>query len=131
MDNTGDFNAIIGTKTTKEDFKSMGKLGIWKRSKRGDRLIEFAEEHKLMIANTLFYFRNKKKKKKTPKNQILDLGVTRWGNKKPDRFTQTNQRGIATNCKVTTKADIGLVRVTLRMNKRLARLKNLFFFFFF
>ena len=59
------------------------------------------------------------------------MGVTRWGNKKPDRFTQTNQRGIATNCKVTTKADIGLVRVTLRMNKRLARLKTFFFFFFF
>ena len=64
MDNTGDFNAIIGTKTTKEDFKSMGKLGIWKRNKRGDRLIEFAEEHKLMIANTLFYFRNQNKKQK-------------------------------------------------------------------
>ena len=57
----------------------MGAFGIGERYERGDRLIEFAEEHNLIIANTLL---QKPKKKK----QILDLGVTRWGNKKPNRF---------------------------------------------
>ena len=33
---------------------SMGAFRIGERNERGDRLIEFAEEHKLIIANTLF-----------------------------------------------------------------------------
>ena len=45
---TGDVIAEkIGTKTKEEHFKSMGAFGIGKRNERGDRLIEFAEEHKL------------------------------------------------------------------------------------
>ena len=36
------------------DFKSMGAFGIGGRNERGDCLIKFAEEHKLIIANTLF-----------------------------------------------------------------------------
>ena len=32
----------------------MAALGIGERDERGDRLIEFAEEHKLIIANTMF-----------------------------------------------------------------------------
>ena len=74
---TGDFNAKIGTKTKEEDFKRMGAFGIRERNERGDRLIEFAEENNLIIANILF---------QKPEKQILDLGVTRWGNKKPNRF---------------------------------------------
>ena len=44
-----------------KDFKSMGAFGIGKRNERGDCLIEFAEEHKLVIANRLL----QKEKKKT------------------------------------------------------------------
>ena len=73
----GDFKAKIGAKTKEEDFKSMEAFGIEERNERGERLIEFAEEHKLITANTLF---------QKPQKQILDLGVTRWGNKKPNRF---------------------------------------------
>ena len=51
---TGDFNTTIGTKTKEEDFKSMGAFGIGERNERGDRLIDFAEEHNLIIANILF-----------------------------------------------------------------------------
>ena len=51
---TGDFNAKIGTKTKEEDFKSMGAFGIRERNEIGDRLIVLAEEHTLIIANTLF-----------------------------------------------------------------------------
>ena len=49
----GDFNANIGTKT-KEDFKRIGPFGGGEQNERGDRLIEFVEKHKLIIANTLF-----------------------------------------------------------------------------
>ena len=51
---TGHFTAKIRTKTKEENFKGMGACGIGKRNKRGDSIIEFAEEHKLIIANTLF-----------------------------------------------------------------------------
>ena len=49
----GNVNAKIGAKT-EEDFKSMGAFGIGKRNETGDRLIEFAEEQNLIIANILF-----------------------------------------------------------------------------
>ena len=71
---TGDFNPKIGTKT-KEDFKSMGAFGIGERNERGDCLIEFAKEHKLIIANALLQ---------------IDIALS-------------NQRGIVTNCDVITK----------------------------
>ena len=78
---TGDFNAKIGTKTKEKDVNSMGafrgfptrmvyldyitclrytilvrnpRFGIRERNERGDRLIEFTEEHNLIIANTPF-----------------------------------------------------------------------------
>ena len=66
-----------GTKIKEDVFKSMEAFGIGERNERGDRFIEFAEEHKLIIANALF---------QKPKIYILDLGVTRWGNKKPNTF---------------------------------------------
>ena len=47
---TREFTAKIGTKT-KEDLKSMGALELGERNERGDRLIESAEEHKLVIAS--------------------------------------------------------------------------------
>ena len=77
---TGDFNANTGTKTKqtkKKTSKAWGQSGIGERNERGDCLIEFAEEHKLIIANTLF---------QKSKKWILDLRVTRWGNKKPNRL---------------------------------------------
>ena len=66
---TGDFNAIIGTKTKAKDFKSMGAFGIGERNERGDSLIEFAEEHNLIIANTLLQKQKKQKNNKTKQNK--------------------------------------------------------------
>ena len=74
----------------------------------------------MIIGNTLF---------QKPKNRY-------WTWESPDRetrnqidFTLRSQRGTVTNCEVITKADIGsdhrLVRMTLRINKRLARLKTI------
>ena len=111
----------------------MGAFGIGKRNERGDRLIEFAEEHNLIIANTLFQNKKQTNKKQTQKQNsnnrhwIWDSpdGETR----KQIDFTLSSQRGIATNCEVITKADIGsdhiLVRMALRIHKRLVRLKTI------
>ena len=48
------------------------------------------------------------------------------GKQKQIDFAMSNQRGIVTNCEVITKADVQsdnrLVRMTLRIDKRLARL---------
>ena len=45
----------IGNRPKEEDFKSMGAFGIGERHEGGDLSIEFAEEHKLIIANALFH----------------------------------------------------------------------------
>ena len=38
----------------KQDFKGTGAFGTGERNERGDRLIEFAQVHKLIKANALF-----------------------------------------------------------------------------
>ena len=45
----------------KEDFKSTRAFGIGERDERWHRLIEFVEENKLIIANTLFQKSREKK----------------------------------------------------------------------
>ena len=96
----------------------MGSYGIGTRNERGQRLIEFAEEHRLTIANTLF---------KKAKNRY-------WTWESPDGKTKNmidlalcNRREIITDCGVITRADKGsdhrLVRLKIRVNKRLARAK--------
>ena len=88
------------------------------RKERRDRVIEFTEEHKII-----------KTKYSISDAQKLDLHL-----ESPDGETRnqircalSNLKGVVTNCKVITKADIGsdhrLVRIKLRMDKRLARLK--------
>ena len=87
---TGDFNAKIGTKTKEDDFKSMGALGIGERNKRGDRLIEFAEEHNLIIANTLFQNQKPKTKTKQKTNkQTNKQNKTKKKTKKPPKKQKT------------------------------------------
>ena len=61
---TCDFNAKVGTKRKEEDSKSMGIFGTRETNEKGDCFIEFAEEHKLIITNTLFQKPKKKKKEK-------------------------------------------------------------------
>ena len=55
----------------------MGAFGIGERNERGDHIIEFAKEHKMIIANTLF--------QKPPKTDT-GIGSHPMGNKKPNRF---------------------------------------------
>ena len=115
----GDFNAKIGT-NDKDNSKCMGPHGVGSRNRRGERLIEFAEEHQLVIANTLF---------KKPKNRY-------WTWESPDGNTKNmidlalcNRRDIITNCEVITKADKGsdhrMIRLTIKINKKLERVKSI------
>ena len=94
---TGDFSAKIGAQTKEEDFKSMGSLGIGERYERGNRLIKFVKDHKLITVIALL---------QKPTNRY-------WTWESPDvetrnqiDFTLSNQRGIVTHCEVTKKADI-------------------------
>ena len=116
----GDFNAKIGVKTNNEPCQSLGLYGIGVRNDRGDKLIEFAEEHKLVIANTLF---------KKAKNRY-------WTWESPDGITKNmidfalcNKREILVDCGVITQADKGsdhrMIRTKIKINKRLARVKTM------
>ena len=101
-------NGII----TKEDFKGMEAFGIGETNKKGDHLTEFADEHKLIIANTLF---------QKPKDRYWTWESPDWETRNQIEFTLSDQQGTVTNSEVITKADIGsdhrLVRMTLRINK--------------
>ena len=94
----------------------MGVFEIWKRNERGDRLIEFAVEHILIKTNTPF---------QKPKTYLTWESPDGEARNEID-FTLSNQRDTVTNCEVTTKVGIGsdhrLVRLTLKINERLARL---------
>ena len=116
----GDFNAKIGTKKPDEMFPCMGQFGIGSKNERGNRLIEFALQENLIIANTLF---------KKPQFRY-------WTWKSPNGsitnqidFVLVSQRGIIQNCEVITKVDIGsdhrMVRARISINKKLARLKTI------
>ena len=52
----GDFNAKIGKG---KDGTSVGPFGLGERNERGDRLVEFAEEEKLVVTNTWFKHRDR------------------------------------------------------------------------
>ena len=49
----GDFNTKVGQRSH-EDEDSVGPYGYGARNERGDRLVQFAQEHQLKIANTFF-----------------------------------------------------------------------------
>ena len=74
----------------------------------------------MIIASTLF---------QKPKNRYRTWESPDGETRNQIDFTWSSQRGILTNCEVITKADIGsdqrLVRMTLRIHKRLARLKTI------
>ena len=109
---TGDFNVKKNGAETKEDFNCMGAFEIGEGNERGDRLIEFAEKHKLIIANTLF---------QKPKTRYWTWGSPDTETRNQIDLTLSSQREIVTNCEVITKANIRrdnrLVRMTLRITK--------------
>ena len=56
----GDFNAIVGNNHTGHE-DVMGKFGHGKMNRRGERLIEFCRDSDLVITNTLFKHRPRRK----------------------------------------------------------------------
>lgn len=54
----GDFNCKVGRKTNNTEEMACGPFGLGIRNERGERLIEFAEEHKLKIINTFYKLNN-------------------------------------------------------------------------
>ncbi|XP_072048312.1 uncharacterized protein [Amphiura filiformis] len=113
----GDFNAKVGECQPDEE-ATIGKFGYGQRNKRGEMLLEFAAQHKLVTGNTFF---------KKNKNRY-------WAWESPDGHTRnqidfilSSQRGIIQDCGVITNVDIGsdhrMVRAKLHISKRLARLK--------
>lgn len=107
----GDFNGQIGT--TKEGETTVGPYGIGSRSRRGERLIQFAQEHNLFILNTFY------KKPATAK----------WTWKSPDGKTRNEIDFILSNSKenirdvqvlngVKFDTDHRMVRAALETNRK-------------
>ena len=60
----------------KQKKKTSQAFGIRERNERGDRLIEFAKEHKLIVANTQFQKKNKKQTNKKQQQQTKKTTTT-------------------------------------------------------
>ena len=50
----GNFNAKIGVRNINDNMKYTGPVGSGNRNERGERLLDFAEENKLVITNSFF-----------------------------------------------------------------------------
>ena len=97
----------------------MGSFSYGERNRRGERMIEFAKEHKLKVTNTYF----KKHKCRNYWTWESPNGAT----KNQIDFILSNQRGVVKNCEVITNVDIAsdhrMTRVNISINKKLARLR--------
>ena len=116
----GDFNAKIGKKGKGEFFQCTGPFGTGERNERVEMLINFTESNKFTIANSLF---------EKP-------GKRMWTWESPDGqtrnqidFIMVSDRTIVKNCEVITKVDIGsdhrMLRGTIKINRKLERLKRI------
>lgn len=108
----GDFNSKVGPRSH-EDEDPVGRYGYGARNERGEKLVQFAQEHKLKIANTFF--------KKMPSSK--------WTWRSPDGNTKNeidyilsdNQRTIrdiqvVANLKFST--DHRMVRAKMKIERR-------------
>lgn len=116
----GDFNAKVGKK---EDIREtcMGNCGIGQRNDRGDRLIEFAELHRLRITNT--FFKKKEHRKWTWKSP-------NWEHKNEIDYILCDKNQMVKDTTVLSKFDIGsdhrMVRTTIKFNLTQDRKKKVY-----
>ena len=116
----GDFNAKIGRKQQWEKGKCTGGFGIGEKNERGERLINFAEEKRLFIANTFF---------EKNKNRYWTWESPKGEHKNQIDFILCSEKTTIEDCEVITKVDVGsdhrMVRARLKINKKLIRLKHI------
>ena len=116
----GDFNAKVGKQDQNSTARSVGPHGTGERNERGERLMNFAEENNLIIANTFF---------QKPKKRMWTWESPNGETRNQIDFILTPGRNIVTDCGVITKADIGsdhrMVRAKLKLNTKLERLKRI------
>ena len=116
----GDFNAKIGRKQQWEKGKCTGRFGIGGKNERGERLINFAEEKRLFIANTFF---------EKNKHRYWTWESPNGEHKNEIDFILCSEKTTIEDCEVITKVDVGsdhrMVRAKLKINKKLIRLKHI------
>ena len=104
----GDFNAKVG----KEKFKDIaGQHGLGKRNKRGERLLNFCEEKKLIITNTFFQHHERRtytyKSQRDVDGHQIDYIL----------LTSIFRNGV-TNCRAYPGADVASDKILLSARKR-------------
>ena len=111
----GDFNAKIGRKQQWEKDKCTGGFGIGE-NERGERLINFAEEKRLFIANTFF---------EKNKNRYWTWESPNGEHKNQIDFILCSEKTTIEDYEVITKVGVGsdhrMVRAKLKINKKLIR----------
>ena len=90
--------------------KCTGPCGTGNRNERGERLLDFAEENKLVVTNSFFF-----------KAANRYMGSSRGCDQNQIDFIPSSDRKIVRNCEVITKVDIGsdyrLVRARVEIDK--------------
>lgn len=108
----GDFNGKVGSRSH-EDEEPVGPHGFGRRNDRGDGLVQFAQEHRLKIANTFF--------RKNPQNRWTWRSPNGSTKNEIDYILSNRQNSISdiqvvTNLKFST--DHRMVKATLKLEKR-------------
>ena len=116
----GDFNAKIGIKEKNENLKWIGPHGIGIRNDRGERLLDFAANNKLLVTNTFF-------QKPASPSWTWESPGGAYHNQID--FILADEKSTIYNTEVITHVDIGsdhrMVRGKVKINKRLLRLKRI------
>ena len=93
-----DFNVKIGVRNINDTMKCTGPFRIGNRNKRGEKLLDFAEENHLVITNSFFL---------KAANRYWTWEAPGGVTKNQIDFILSSDRKIVRNCKVITKVDIG------------------------
>ena len=115
----GDFNAKIGIKEKNENLKWIGPHGMGIRNDRGERLLDFAANNKLLVTNTFF---------QKPASRYWTWESPGGAYHNQIDFILADEKSTIYNTEVITHVDIGsdhrMVRGKVKINKRLLRLKE-------
>jgi hypothetical protein len=109
----GDFNSKIGKRKVDGEKKLIGPYGIGTINKRGEKLIQFAQEYNLFISNSYY--------KKTPQKKWTWQSPD-WKTHNKIDFILSNTREGITDVKILNganfDADRRMVRATIELQKK-------------